>query len=70
MNEMEKVFDKVHENARKETAKTFAKELRNFIYLCDDMKIDCNTYEKISNKIDEIAKQFGVEVEDGTKNNV
>ena len=25
MNEMEKVFDKVHNNARKETAKAFAK---------------------------------------------
>ena len=58
-----KNLGKFKEQVRKETAKAFAKELRNFIYLCDDIEIDCNTYEKISNKIDEIAKQFGVEVQ-------
>ena len=59
-----KNIGKFKEQVRKETAKAFAKELRNFIYLRDDIEIDCNTYEKISNKIDEIVKQFGVEVEE------
>ncbi len=47
---------------RKETAEKFAKELRNFIYLCDDLELDADTYGKISNKMDEITKQFGVDI--------
>lgn len=45
--------------ARKETAEKFAKELRNFIYLCDDLELDADTYEKISNKMDELTEQCG-----------
>lgn len=50
------------ERVRKETAKKFAKELRNFIYLCDDLNLDADTYEKISNKMNEITEQCGVEI--------
>ena len=53
---------KLIEYTRKETAEEFAKELRNFIYLCDDLELDADTYKKISNKMDEIAKQYGVEI--------
>lgn len=49
---------------KKETAEKFAKELRNFIYLSDDLNLDVDTYEKISNKIDELTKQFGVEIKE------
>lgn len=48
------------EKTKKETAEKFAKRLRIFICLCDDLELD--TYGKISNKMDEIAKQFGVEI--------
>lgn len=44
----------------KETAEKFAKGLRNFIYLCDDLNLNGDTYEKISNKMDELIEQCGV----------
>ena len=50
--------------ARKETAEKFKKELYEFIYLCDDLNLNGDTYEKISNKIDAIAKQLGVEIKE------
>lgn len=52
------------ERVRKETAEKFAKELRNFIYLGDDLNLDVDTYEKISNKMDELTEQCGVEVKE------
>ena len=56
-----KYFNDALKQARKETAKEFAKELRNFIYLCDDLELSGDTYEKISNKMDELVKKFGVQ---------